>query len=85
MEKPDGLFEILIAQKCLCPQNEDFSTPLVTRDGPLEYFEQFEGNQPHKFRFPQQNKFANSVFHINLFPQDLISSVPPEYQKFYYQ
>lgn len=38
MEKPDGLFEILIAQKCLCPQNEDFSTSVVNRDGPFEYF-----------------------------------------------
>lgn len=85
MEKPDGLFEIIIAQKCLCPQNEDFSRPLVNRDGPFEYFEQFEGNQPHKFSFPQQNRFANSVFHINLFPQELISSVSLECQKFYYQ
>lgn len=49
MGKPDRLFEIPVAQKCLCPQNGDSSRPSVNGDRAFEYSEQFEGNRSYKF------------------------------------
>ena len=49
MGKLDGLFEIPVAQKCLCPQNGDSSRPSINGDRAFEYSEQFEGYRPYKF------------------------------------